>query len=411
MGIAVDPRLCILCRGRGWCGLAYCPVIARSMAFLRLAPLKSSSVVEGSSPPSVFVGRAGYPVVRAGPAAPPEVGDTSVFDSPEAWLGKSLEEILDYRLSMVLGLGSVNVKRVDDRLVEELKLLALSSKPVEVRMELLKPPRPKLSLSEELPPMGPRSPLEKLSVIGNPSVPRVIDRVYSDRDLRARDAILTLYESGVSVSYIQRLLSVGALGTGKFRRLVPTRWSITAVDSTISRRLASKVKGYSVIDRVEVYVWRGYDNTIITVLYPRKWSFEWMEAWWPGSTWNPESSEVVVEGDYEGYSGRIDYPSIGGCYYASMLATLEHLKARGRQATAIIIREIYPGFNIPVGVWFVREAVRAMFRKGPIIVANDVREVKEIIERESRLGWKVWLSKSKLLRRVIGERGLDSAFK
>ncbi|MDM7275457.1 MAG: Nre family DNA repair protein [Thermoprotei archaeon] len=410
-GSVIGPRLCVLCRGRGLCGLTYCPLIVRSMTYLRLAPLKSSNVIEGSSPPSVFVGRAGYPHVRAGPAAPPEVGDTSVFDLPEAWLGRSLEEILNYRLSMVLGLGSASVKRVDDRLVGELRLLALSSKPVDVRIEFLKPPRPKLSLSEELPPMGPRSPLERLSVVGNPHVPGVVDRVYGDRDLRARDAILKLYESGIPVSHIQRLLSVGALGTGKFRRLVPTRWSITAVDSTIARSLVSKIKGYRVIDSVEVYVWRGYDNTIIAILYPRKWSFEWMEAWWPGSTWNPGSLEVVVEGDYEGYSGRADYPSIGGCYYASMLATVEHLEARKRQATAILMREIYPGFNIPVGVWFVREAARAMFRKGPLLKTGDMGEVGEVVERESRLGWGVWLSRSKLLRRVVGERGLDFTFK
>ncbi|MFN4046353.1 MAG: hypothetical protein ACK4H7_03330, partial [Acidilobaceae archaeon] len=61
--------------------------------------------------------------------------------------------------------------------------------------------------------------------------------------------------------------------------------------------------------------------------------------------------------------------------------------------------------------WFVREAVRAMFRKGPTLKTSGMEEAREVIEKESRLGWRVWLSKSKLLRRVIGEKSLDSAFK
>lgn len=46
---------------------------------------------------------------------------------------------------------------------------------------------------------------------------------------------------------------------------------------------------------------------------------------------------MIVEGDYEGYNGRSDYPGIGGCYYASMLAALEYLEARRKQATVIIL--------------------------------------------------------------------------
>ncbi|MEM4655819.1 MAG: hypothetical protein QXD80_02530 [Acidilobaceae archaeon] len=167
-----------------------------------------------------------------------------------------------YRLSMVLGLKSVHAKKLNDKIIEELRLLALSSKPIDVRMELLKPPRLKISLSEELPPIGHRSPLEKLSILGNPNIPKVIDRVYEDRDLRAKNAILILYERGIPISYIQRLLSIGPLGIGRFGKLVPTRWSITAVDSIISKNLVLKVKGYDIIDNIEVYIWKGYDNTI-----------------------------------------------------------------------------------------------------------------------------------------------------
>ncbi|MDE1816960.1 MAG: hypothetical protein KGI11_10430, partial [Thaumarchaeota archaeon] len=65
----------------------------------KYANLFSSNYVEGSSPPSVFVGSYGYPKVLVGPMVPPVHGNTLVMDLPESWLGKSLEDIVNYRLS------------------------------------------------------------------------------------------------------------------------------------------------------------------------------------------------------------------------------------------------------------------------------------------------------------------------
>ena len=43
----------------------------------------SMDTLDGSSPPSVFVGRYGYPKVRIGPMIPPVHGDTTVYDKAE----------------------------------------------------------------------------------------------------------------------------------------------------------------------------------------------------------------------------------------------------------------------------------------------------------------------------------------
>ncbi|MCY0868190.1 MAG: Nre family DNA repair protein [Desulfurococcus sp.] len=406
----MDPRLCAICRGRGFCGLAYCPIIARSRAVVKLAKVSLSRVIEGSSPPSVFVGRHGYPYVRAGISAPPLSGDTVIYDHPESWITRRIEEILDYRWSLITGYTLIDVKKPFDKLIEDARLIVLSSKPVDVVMELAKPPAPIISFSDEEPPQGPRSPLEKLRVLGNPSVPRPVEKVYSDIDLLAYNAVVYLYRHGVPVSHIQKIFSVGALGVGKERRLVPTRWSITAVDSIISRELLKEVKAYSEVNEIEVYSLSHHDNFFTAVLYPAKWSFEWMEAWWPGSTWNPGSLEVVVEGDYEDYHGRTSYPEIGGCYYASMLATLEHLSKRKKQATAILLREIYPGFNLPIGVWFVRESVREMYKRGPVLKTNSLRDVVEYLDRVSRLGAEKWFRSSRLLQRILKSKSIRDFF-
>ena len=61
----------------------------------------SMNVIDGSSPPSIFVGEFGYPQVRIGPMIPPYHGDTSILDKPELWTGKSLEEIVNYRINQI----------------------------------------------------------------------------------------------------------------------------------------------------------------------------------------------------------------------------------------------------------------------------------------------------------------------
>lgn len=397
----IDPRLCATCRGKGLCGLSYCPLLAKRMAMVKLRRVHGSREIYGSSPPSVFVGRYGYPYVNIGPSLPPITGNTSIYDLPEKWLSLSLERILDYRWSLITGSRKASIHNIEDPFIEKIHEVVLSVKPVEVEIHLEKPPKPIISFSEYEPPQGPRAPLREFRVIGNPWIPRIIDRVYSDVDLKATEAIIELYRSGVPVTHIQRILSVGALGVKKNRRLVPTRWSITAVDDTISKYLVEKIKDYEEISEIEVYVRRYYDNLFIAILVPGKWSFEWMEAWWPGSTWNPGSNEIIVEGDYEGYHGRTTYASIGGCYYATRLAVTEHLYQRKRQAIAIVLREIYPGFNLPIGVWFVRENIRAMLRRKPVLKTNNIWEALKIIDKETRLGAKKWIKSSRLLQKII----------
>lgn len=403
--LRIDPRLCAVCRGRGLCGLSYCPVFARAESIKRLARVRGNKEVFGASPPSVFVGRTGYPVVRAGPASPPERGDTSVYDLPEEWVGLKLDDILAMRYSLIIGYERVGVEDVYTPYVMAMQEIALSQRPVDVEMVLARPPAIRVTFSEYEPPMGPRAPVEKVRVVQNPAIPRPVEKVYYDTDMRAQEAVTYLYRSGVPVTSIQRALSVGALGTGKRRRLVPTRWAITAVDKALSDALVDEVKQYPELGEVQVFARRVHDNLFIAVLMPGAWAFEWMEAWWPGSTWNQFGSEVVVEGDWEGFMGRDEYPEIGGCYYASRLAVAEYLTRVRRQAVAVLMREIYPGFNLPIGVWFVREQLRAMFREGPIARFSGVREAIRYILSGAKLGMR-WARESVLLRRAVSQRRL-----
>jgi len=395
--------LCLLCRGaKGLCGKPVCPVLALWRAVEAVKP-PSDLVLEGASPPSVFVGRVGYPRVRLAPAAPPETGDTSLYDMPERWLELGIGNVLEMRLNLVRGVAEVDVRKPWG--LEELQLLAISSKPVDVELKFAKPPKPSVKLDIFAPPMGPAAPAERVEVLGNPKPLRPLEKAFYDTDLKAVEAVVYLYESGVPVSAIQRALSVGALGTGRLRRLVPTRWSITAVDDTLSRRLIEEVKGLKLLDHYLFFERKYADNTFVAVIAPGAWSYEWIEAWFPHTAWNPGAT-VEVEGDWEGFRGRTSYASLGGCYYAARLATAEYMVKEGFQGTAILIREIYEGFFLPIGVWFVRENARALFRSKPERY-DSLQEVLERLGRSTRLPLSVWLEKSTLLRRMLRQERLE----
>ncbi|HEY4699916.1 MAG TPA: hypothetical protein VIH27_06060, partial [Nitrososphaerales archaeon] len=68
---------------------------------------------------------------------------------------------------------------------------------------------------------------------------------------------------------------------------------------------------------------------------------------------------------YEPFQGRNSYAKVGGSYYAARLAVTERLERDRRQASVIIFREIQPSYKIPLGVWNIRESVRAAIRKKP----------------------------------------------
>ncbi|MEM2866666.1 MAG: Nre family DNA repair protein [Candidatus Hadarchaeales archaeon] len=399
-------HLCLSCRGRGLCGKARCPVLLRAEALAKVGR-ELSPRVWGSSPPSVFVGRLGYPKVYVGPMLPPYLGDTSLLDTPESWTEKSVEEIVGFRSSLVRGKKreGVEVARGGSRLVEVLQEMAMGKRPVEAEVLLSKKPSGFLTVGEEVPPMGPSAPLRGMRVSRVRTDER-IERAFHDGDLRAQEAVVELYQEGVPVSRIQRAFSMGVFGLRDRRRLVPTRWSITAVDAILSQELIEKLKDFDTLDEYRVYSLRHHGNLFLAILMPEKWSFDWIESWFPGTTWNPEGApSPALMGDWEPYQGRKTYPEIGGCYYACRLAVAERLVEEGRQASAVVLREIHPGFLLPLGVWFVRECVRKMLRGEP----EKFETLEEALARartKLTVPLEEWVKHSGLLRRCLFQRKL-----
>jgi hypothetical protein len=403
--------LCVVCKGsRFLCGKTRCPIMVKVNYYLKSVPLMSTEDISGVSPPSVFIGRIGYPHVYAGPLVPPVHEDTSLYDLPEQWFGRSIDEIVGFRSLLIRGKHRVHVQKFNEagKIMEQTQELALAENSVDTELNLTKKPRGSIFMDDSVQPFGPSAPIRDLHV-GNVRFDSRIEKAYYDTDLRATQAVLELYDRGVMVTKIQKAFSVGAFGIEKNRRLVPTRWSITAVDDIVSKNLAETVKTFPEINEYRVYESHYLDNVFEVLMIPAAWSYETMEAWYPGTVWNPRGRSTVIFSDYEGNNGRTTYAQIGGCYYSARLAVCEQLVKERRQATVIVLREARPGYIMPVGVWQVRENVRNAMRQAPHLF-NTLDESLKFISGRFEIPLRRWILQSELLKNVLFQKKLTDFF-
>jgi len=202
-----------------------------------------------------------------------------------------------------------------------------------------------------------------------------LEKAYYDTDLPATDAILHLHAGGCPFSTVQKALSAGALGRKKDRRLVPTRWAITACDTALANSLLSRVRHCGIVDSYRVHEFSSLHNHYAVILMPVPWEFEWIEAFLHVS-----GTEELVFSDHEGNKGKKAYSCVGGCYYSSKMAVLESLCREGKQAGAIILREARKGY-IPMGVFNVRENVRHAMLQPPTVFEDLSSSLAHLSQR------------------------------
>ncbi len=389
-------ELCVRCKGRLWCGLPKCPLIEATQKYLPKIKFNPSEIF-GISPPSLFVGRFGYPRVYAGPLI--SEGSPGFTNTSELY-GKPLDFVLSKTAALIRVAASVDVKKPSGKIVESTQEISMSVKPIDTEIKVEKVSNIS-TIDTYFHPTGPRVIARKVDIVDNPSIPKKVDMVWEER-LKANHALVELYKYNFPIDYLQRLLSAGVLGREK--KLVPTRWSITAVDDAIAKHLLKEVKHQETVDKVEYYHNTYMGNIFHILLIPGAWEYEMLEMWLKGAIYAPESS--VVGADYEPYYGRKDYASqITGAYYAARLAILEHLFYRRRQARVLIYREILPDYKIPLGVWIIRESVRHALSKTPVIFEDASDAIKNIKKNTAN---KNWAEKSTILRKIKTQKTLDS---
>ncbi len=363
-------------------------------------PMKSVAMgkeIDGSTPPSVFIGSWNYPDVFAGPMVAPQHGDTMVMDMPEAWIpgNHTQEEIIGYRMNLIRGKQQVHAADLDNRFVEKLQEISLSTSSLESEVAFTSAPQGQ-SFSEEHTPFGPSAGIERFDVESGRWNPK-LERTFYDTDLRAADAVVDLHKNAVPFSSIQKAFSVGTMGQGRARHLVPTRWSITACDTIIGDRLLSDVKRNAVIDTWRVHEFSSLNNHYAVILMPTAWQYEWSEAFL-----HVLGNEELVFSDYEGTKKKTTYSPLGGCYYSCKMAVLEALAKEGKQAGAIILREARKGY-VPMGVFNVRENVRSAMQQTPTEF-EGIRPVLRYLTDKFMLPVTRFIEEGPLLQSAIRER-------
>ena len=339
----------------------------------------SDDAVVGSVSPSIFVGRSNYPRVSTGLLSP--VGReerAATFETSAAWYdeGVSIGDVFERRTSLLNANRGVDVNDAGadagtgvhdawDGWLGVQREVAIADRPVDVEIGLDGTPDLDFEVGVEdvKTPTGPRASARDAALGENPHVPRPVKKTLEDDDWRAEGAMTYLYRRGFDVYQINTILSAGALGQGESRRLVPTRWSITAVDDTIGQYLRGSIRSNPTIDAIEVHRNEYLGNAFWVVLVPGNWEYELVELKAPGSIWNPDpEAGTFLAAASEGREGRTGYvEETAGAYYAARVGVLEHLDERGRQAKALVCRHVSDEYWGPVGVWQVREAVRNAF--------------------------------------------------
>lgn len=410
-----NSNLCPSCGSLVWRHKSSCPVLKIVLANLQIKSLITSNEIFGSSPPAIVVGEDQYPNINAGILLPPETGDTMIFDAPKAWYQQrmGLEDIFQYRISLV------NAKkrfentsaRNPDKYLGMIQEIAASSLSLDTEVTLKNKPRIALYFDPHAPPYGPTGLLEKARITENPKIERKVDYVTSDTDLKAVKGVNILYKEGYDVYHISKILSVGLLGLKIQRKLVPTKWSITATDSIIINNLLKEVKHYNLINEFRIYEGNYLGNYFEIILVPTQWMFEQIEMAVAGGPWTQGRKEPIITTDYEFYWGRKTYAeNVAGGYYAAEVAVLDFLESIKRQAGVLIVREIRPEYYAPIGVWKVREIVRDALKKKPIIVENineAIRRIDTLFMTKSS----TWKKYSKILDSIYNQKKLSQFIK
>lgn len=350
--------------------------------------LNKISELNTNTPPTVFVGsRLKYPDVNVGILSPLEKDENAwVYDAPKYWVEKNfgIRDIFNLRNNLINSRFKINVKDIaneNEKFIQIAQELAIASDQVDVEIELKNKINPRLKRDKILAPQGMEAQLKKAKIIGNVKINKKLDKVIND-EIKATEGIEILYQNNFSEYSLSKILSVGVLGLKKDRKFVPTRWSITATDDIIGKKLINKIKNYKWIEDYQLFFGEYMGNAYLIMFYPNVWSYELFELYLPGSSWN-KSNQIKAATDYESFEGRKNYASnTAGGYYASRLPVLEHLEKIKRQASVLVIRIELPSYWAALGVWVVRESVRKALNNKKL----NFLYIKEMLESTKKIG-------------------------
>jgi len=402
--------LCIKCKGyKRLCGLEVCPILERFRSHFNIVK-DIKDKFDGSTPPSLLVGEYGYPRVRVMLNIPPmKYGlEARIYDDPLRWWGRySLEDIIGFRSGLLASTIRLRVNDVWKLYEKEISLSAASVKPVDSEVTLDEKPMPVMRFNGITKPVALSAYAKDIRITSTPYIGSLLEKRIHD-DVKASNAVVELYLRGYNNYTLINALSGGLLGTLRNRRIVPTRWAITAVDSILGDFFRRRVIHNPYINYVYAFREEYLGNKFLVILAPGPLEIEWIEAWHPRSLWIAKSDRVSAYRVNEDIWGR--QTDMDGGYIAARLPVLEYLYKIGKQATGFIYREILPSYYAPVGNWHIRETVRNSLRNEP----RKYNTLEEALENELlffKAESDIWIKNSRLIKNYNKQKRLTEYIK
>jgi len=392
-------NLCFKCKGRNFCNRGFC-ALKQKIKIQKDFNNNSKKDFFGENY-NVFVGKQGYPNINVGILGIDTPKKDEIIDNPSLWAKDNydIHSIISLRSNLINSNFRTNIKGFNERFMDIARDISLSTAPLDTEISLEKRPEFKLTFNQDITPFGPSIKLEKARITENPKIPKKVDSLIND-EISAREGINALYDKGFDEHYLVKVLSLGNLGIKANKKIVPTRWSITAIDDSLGKAIISKIKEYNTTEYT-IYIGGYLGNEYIILCLPEPWSYELFETL---------VSTGASSHDYEGFNGRKDYAKeTAGGYYAARLSVLEHLAAIKRQSCIIALRFVTDDYWAPLGVWVVREAVRKTMKSKPIYF-NTLKDIlnyaSALIKNKFNLNTEDIINNSVLLKSIMFQRKL-----
>ena len=246
--MSIPDLRCIFCNSK-YHTYRNCPITYRKAA-QKTVEANAKKDYTGQAP-NVFVGHYGYPSVNVGLLNTEHYED---HDDPLRWSqeGYTIPKIIQLRTSLINARHGMNVKSpslapptgFSQRFLDIAQEVGRARTAVDVDISLQKKPSFRTSFHQYAAPHGPNVGVKRVALQENPKMNHRVEKAASDTDLKATEAITSLYGKGIDEHTLTRAFSVGNFGLGRNRKLVPTRWSITAVDDTLGKHLINEVKNF-----------------------------------------------------------------------------------------------------------------------------------------------------------------------
>jgi DNA repair protein NreA len=357
----------------------------------------------GNSPPAVFVGRFGYPKVNVGVLSPiQKEKDSFLMDNPKEWVKKGLKdhEILKLRAQLVNARFQSPVKNFDNRLTDLSQEVGMASKPVDMEVFLKNKPKNLLKMENVAKPLSNNANVKNIKLTENPKIKTSVDKVTSDGDMKSVEGLYKLYSKGFDDNFLSKILSIGLLGKQKNRRLVPTRWSTTAVFSTLGNEMLKKVR-YNDFVEYQLHFGEYFGNNYLIMFFPGIWSFELFEMEIPikVNLWSKHGRFYAT--DYEGHFGRKYYvEETAGGYAAARFPIIEKLKEWKKQGSVLVLRFITNEDKFPLGSWVCSESSRKSVNNNPVVFEDKetmLEYAKLLIKKKFNFDINLLLKESKLM--------------